>query len=329
MAHGGTWKKSSPELVERFHEAVAGVEGVEVRPMFGYPAAFIGGNMTAGLHQESFIVRLPDDDLAARLADGWTAFEPMPGRPMRGYVALPPEVVADVAEARVWIERAAAYVRTLLPSRPASRRPSRPRRLGLPSPRAGGWRCRSQPRPGVAPGRRRPRAAHGLPRHPGSTRPGPRPKAPRAARAVGRPRAGEADRPNSAGRRSGAPPPTGRPRRPRHASFGAAVMDDEGGRREEGSMVDGVDAPQVRRGVAVRQRSLHDDPAPGAEHPIDRGAQLRGRHAPHGPERHDDGRWAVLDEALQRSVERCGRRPVEPRAGDMRSPRQVRRDSDD
>ena len=121
MAHGESWKKASPELVERFHEAVAGVEGVEVRPMFGYPAAFIGGNMTAGLHQESFIVRLPDDERTARLAEGWTTFEPMPGRPMREYVTLPADVVADVAAARDWIERAAAYVRTLPPK--AARKP--------------------------------------------------------------------------------------------------------------------------------------------------------------------------------------------------------------
>ena len=121
MAHGGTWKKSSPELLERFHEVVAGVEGLEVRPMFGYPAAFIGGNMTAGLHQESMIVRLPDDDLAERLAEGWMAFEPMPGRPMRGYVMLPPQVVADVGAARGWVERAAAFVRTLPPK--AGRKP--------------------------------------------------------------------------------------------------------------------------------------------------------------------------------------------------------------
>ena len=31
------WKKSSPELVDRFHEAVAGIDGVEVRKMFGFP----------------------------------------------------------------------------------------------------------------------------------------------------------------------------------------------------------------------------------------------------------------------------------------------------
>ncbi len=114
----GPWRKPQDDQVERFHEAVAGIEGVEVRKMFGFPAAFIGGNMTAGLHQDSVMVRLPDDEREARLADGWSLFEPMPGRPMKEYVALPPDVAADVDATREWIERAAVYVRTMPPKAP-------------------------------------------------------------------------------------------------------------------------------------------------------------------------------------------------------------------
>jgi TfoX/Sxy family transcriptional regulator of competence genes len=118
MAGGNPWRKAPAELVERFHEAVAGIEGVEVRKMFGYPAAFIGGNLTAGLHQESVMVRVAERDRQDRLADGWSLFEPMPGRPMREYLALPPEVAGDVAAMRGWVERAADYVRTLPPKAP-------------------------------------------------------------------------------------------------------------------------------------------------------------------------------------------------------------------
>lgn len=74
--------------------------------------------MTAGLHLESVMVRLPDAERGERLADGWSLFEPMPGKPMREYVALPPDVAADVTAVRGWIERAAAYVRTLPPKAP-------------------------------------------------------------------------------------------------------------------------------------------------------------------------------------------------------------------
>ena len=125
MAGRDPWRKAAPELVDRFHEAVAGIEGVELRKMFGYPAAFIAGNMTAGLHQETVMVRLPDAEREERIADGWSLFEPMPGRPMREYVALPPEVFADVDATRQWIQRAAAYVRTLPPKAPKAARASK------------------------------------------------------------------------------------------------------------------------------------------------------------------------------------------------------------
>jgi hypothetical protein len=78
---GGSWQKSPVELEERFRAAVAGIEGLEVRKMFGYPAGFIGGNMTTGLHQSSWIVRLPEEVRKERIDAGWSTFEPMPGRP--------------------------------------------------------------------------------------------------------------------------------------------------------------------------------------------------------------------------------------------------------
>lgn len=122
MAAPDPWRKPQQELVDRFHEAVAGIEGVEVRKMFGFPAAFVGGNMTAGLHQETVMVRLSEPDRAERLAEGWSTFEPMAGRPMREYVSLPAAVTADVEATRRWIERAAEYVRTLPPKAPKARK---------------------------------------------------------------------------------------------------------------------------------------------------------------------------------------------------------------
>jgi TfoX/Sxy family transcriptional regulator of competence genes len=109
------WRKSPADLVERFEAAVAGIDGLEQRKMFGYPAAFIGGNLTTSLHQDSWIVRLPDDERQARMDAGWSQFEPMAGRPMRGYVVLPAASAEDPDEARAWVERAATYVRTLPP----------------------------------------------------------------------------------------------------------------------------------------------------------------------------------------------------------------------
>lgn len=112
------WRKPEAAMVDRFHEAAAGIEGLDIRKMFGFPAGFIGGNMAVGLHQDTLIVRLPEDERRDRLEQGWHQFEPMPGRPMLEYLALPDAVAADATEARRWMERAAAYVRTLPPKAP-------------------------------------------------------------------------------------------------------------------------------------------------------------------------------------------------------------------
>lgn len=82
--------------------------------------------MVTGLHQESWIVRLPEEERRGRLADGWSIFEPMPGRPMREHVALPAGVIADPDAARAWVERAADHGRALPPKQPKA--PKQPKR---------------------------------------------------------------------------------------------------------------------------------------------------------------------------------------------------------
>lgn len=122
MATESPWRKSPPDLVERFEAAVAGVEGLETRKMFGYPAGFVGGHMVTGLHRDSWIVRLPEGARRERQAEGWSIFEPMPGRAMREYVALPDNVIADPDAARAWVERAADYGRSMPAKQPKTPR---------------------------------------------------------------------------------------------------------------------------------------------------------------------------------------------------------------
>jgi hypothetical protein len=109
------WQKSPPELVERFGRVLERFPDAERRPLFGYPAAFVGGNMVTGLHQANWVVRLPPDGEAAATAAGATAFEPMPARPMNHFVALPADVVADDERLAEWVERAVAHGRTMPP----------------------------------------------------------------------------------------------------------------------------------------------------------------------------------------------------------------------
>jgi TfoX/Sxy family transcriptional regulator of competence genes len=122
------FRKSPPELVERFTTVTAALPDVERRQMFGYPCVFVGGNMVTGLHQAAWFVRLAEADRDELLRlPGAGPFEPMPGRPMGGYVVLPAGVIADDAAVQAWVELAIGFGRSLPAKTPrTARAPRRP-----------------------------------------------------------------------------------------------------------------------------------------------------------------------------------------------------------
>ncbi|MGH2463419.1 MAG: TfoX/Sxy family protein [Candidatus Limnocylindria bacterium] len=117
----GGWKKAPAELVTSFSAAIAAIPALERRPMFGYPAAFANGNLVTGLFEDRWMVRLPDDAIAELTELGGLPFEPMPGRPMRGYLAFPPQMVANPDVVAPWLQRALAHVLQMPPKTKAKR----------------------------------------------------------------------------------------------------------------------------------------------------------------------------------------------------------------
>ncbi len=116
------WKKTPPEVVAAFDKATPKDPNVVRRPMFGYPALYLGGNMFAGTFQDKVVARLPEPERerAMRTA-GAKPFEPMPGRPMKEYVVLPAAVVKKPAELSRWIGRACDYAAALTPKGPRAK----------------------------------------------------------------------------------------------------------------------------------------------------------------------------------------------------------------
>ena len=114
-ASGMAWRKPPPELVARFDAALPDDPACERRQMFGCPAAFVRGNMFAGLHQESVFVRLGGADRAALLDAGGQPFEPMPGRVMREYLVAPAAVRDEARALRRWLGRAFVHAAALPP----------------------------------------------------------------------------------------------------------------------------------------------------------------------------------------------------------------------
>lgn len=107
------WQKSPGWLVECFEAALP--PGAERRSMFGYPAAFVGGNFAFGLHEHRFVLRVGETDALQLLAHAGQPFSPLPGRVMRGWVVAPDPVVKDAHELRRWVLRAMTHAASLPP----------------------------------------------------------------------------------------------------------------------------------------------------------------------------------------------------------------------
>lgn len=87
---------------------------VSTRLVFGQPAAFANGNMFLGVFGNDVFLRLSQVDLAeAQAIPGARPFEPMEGRPMRGYVVLPPKLLGDPKQGGPWVRRSLEFALTL------------------------------------------------------------------------------------------------------------------------------------------------------------------------------------------------------------------------
>lgn len=113
-------KQRFRELIEPMHSEVY---AVDVKPMFGQLAAFVNGNMFAGLYGDAIGVKLNETDAQELAAIGGGPFGP-PERPMGGYVTIPAS-----ADAEHWIARSLGFIASLPPkasrgssTRAASRR---------------------------------------------------------------------------------------------------------------------------------------------------------------------------------------------------------------
>ncbi len=110
------WGPAPEKWVTAFAAASKGLG--EPRKMFGYSAAFVNGNMFAGLHEVGMVMRLPEKERERFLElDGARQFEPMPGRTMREYVVAPDALADEPRAARSWLTKAFRYASSL-PAKP-------------------------------------------------------------------------------------------------------------------------------------------------------------------------------------------------------------------
>jgi TfoX/Sxy family transcriptional regulator of competence genes len=104
------------QFADRIREALAGEHGVTEKAMFGGLGFLIAGNMAVGIaNTGDLMVRVGPDATDAALAEPHTRLFDMSGRPMRGWILVAREGVADEDALAAWVRRGARFARSLPP----------------------------------------------------------------------------------------------------------------------------------------------------------------------------------------------------------------------
>jgi TfoX/Sxy family transcriptional regulator of competence genes len=118
------WKKVTPELKKLLETSMESL-ACDKKSMFGAPTYFKNGNMFAGIHGDSIIVRLSGKDIKEVLKTHQQIrpFEPVTGRFMKEYLALPKSVYSDKELLANLLNRAYQYASSLPAKKPKNRPP--------------------------------------------------------------------------------------------------------------------------------------------------------------------------------------------------------------
>ena len=102
-------------IADRVFEAVTELAPVDVveKKMFGGVAYMVQGNMCVGVNGDLLMVRVGADNYESVLAQPHAQEMDFTGRPMRGFVAVPPAGIATRDALDAWIQQALDYVLTL------------------------------------------------------------------------------------------------------------------------------------------------------------------------------------------------------------------------
>lgn len=104
-------------LADRIRRVLAERTDVTERHMFGGVAFMVRGHMCCGLAKERLMIRVDPAEYEDLLAEPHAAVMDFTGRPMRGFLYVDPEGLADAAALRRWLAPALRF---------AERQPARP-----------------------------------------------------------------------------------------------------------------------------------------------------------------------------------------------------------
>jgi hypothetical protein len=103
-------------LAERVRDVVAARPEVSERKMFGGLGWLVGGHMACAVMPDGLVVRMTPEDTADACREPHVRGFGRPGtKPMRGFVLVEPEGVAEDADLVRWVDTGAARAASLPP----------------------------------------------------------------------------------------------------------------------------------------------------------------------------------------------------------------------
>jgi TfoX/Sxy family transcriptional regulator of competence genes len=110
------WKKANRELIDILEKHLFGYQ-CDRRLMFGAPTYFVNGNMFAGVHEDTIILRLSETDLKSIFSqfEDVKPFTPMGAHVMKEYATLPKGIAEKEDALKSWLERSYKYASSLPP----------------------------------------------------------------------------------------------------------------------------------------------------------------------------------------------------------------------
>ena len=100
-------------LAQRVREVLEEEPRFDEKKMFGGLCFLLFGNMVCGIIVEDLIVRVGADKYEEMLKMPHTKKFDLTGKPLKGWVMVLAETLADDDELNDWLQRAASFVRTL------------------------------------------------------------------------------------------------------------------------------------------------------------------------------------------------------------------------
>jgi len=102
-------------FADRIRAVLGDDPGIDERKMFGGIAFLIDGNMFVGIANDDLMVRVGPDAWEEALDHPNTREMDFTGKPMRGYVYVDADGIAEEDDLRAWVERGLTFAGSLPP----------------------------------------------------------------------------------------------------------------------------------------------------------------------------------------------------------------------